>query len=88
MGFVKIPIKVKKKDGELQVEEERVQVADIKKYRKWHNEDNEDLTLIEFYPELIKDKDGNVVQEIKRRNVFAAMSPEKLDKLLGTTVKA
>jgi len=88
MGFVKIPIKVKKKDGTFQVEEERIHTEDIFKYRKWHNNDDEDITLIEFKSTIIKNRDSNDVQEIKRKNMFAAMAVEELDKLLGTTVKA
>lgn len=88
MGFVKIPIRVRKKDGSMQVEEERIQIGDIFKYRKWHNNDDEDITLIEFKPTIVKNEDDDTTQEIKRKSMFAVMAVEELDKLLGTTVKA
>ena len=72
MGFIKVPIKVKRKDGSEATSEDRFPSEDILNYRAWHNKEGEDLTAIYFK------------KHTKRRHIIACMSPEELDKLLGT----
>lgn len=74
MDFIKVPIRVKKKDGSEETSEDRFPTDDILNYRKWHNVEGEDLTVIFFK------------KYTKRRKVIAVISVEELDKKLGTLV--
>ena len=72
MDFIKVPIIVKRKDGTEAESDDRFPVEDILNYREWHNKEGKDLTAIYFK------------KHTKRRHIIACMSPEELDKKLGT----